>query len=178
MLTKIKDKIGWNWLFFIITLLFFISFWFIDFEVFKKIFSDFYLWIKKILPILFLVYFFIFIFWFFLENKKIKNFLENWWFFIKLFFSLIWWIFSSWPLYLWYPILKQLKDKWLNESFLVIFIYARAIKIPLFMIMISYFWLNFTLIFNWVLIMNSILIWYIYYLINNLTNNFLWKKTI
>lgn len=172
MFQKIKDRIGWNWLFLIFILIIFFWIWIFNFSLSKIIFTDFINFFIKLLPVLFLVYFFIFIFSFVLETKKIKNFLENWWFFTKLFFSVFWWILSSGPLYLWYPLLKDLKNKWLTDGHIASFVYARAIKIPMIFLMISYFSLKFTIIFNVILFFLAFLIWPIF----NILINKLWKK--
>lgn len=172
MFQKIKDKIGWNWLFLIFISKIFFWIWILNFPLFKIIFTDFLIFFIKLLPVLFLVYFFIFIFSFILDTKKIKNFLENWWTVKKFFFSVFWWILSSWPLYLWYPLLKDLKKKWLTDGHIASFIYARAIKIPMMFLMISYFSLKFTIIFNIILFFLAFLIWPIF----NILINKLWKK--
>jgi hypothetical protein len=66
---------------------------------------------------------------------------------------------SSGPVYLWYPLLKQLKEKWLSQWHIATFIYARAIKIPLIPMMIVFFGLKYTIIFNLVLFVLALIIW-------------------
>jgi len=48
-------------------------------------------------------------------------------------------IISTGPVYAWYPLLKDLREKGARDSFTAIFLGNRAIKLPLLPIMISYF---------------------------------------
>ena len=48
-------------------------------------------------------------------------------------------IISTGPVYAWYPLLKDLREKGAGNSFMAIFLGNRAIKLPLLPIMISYF---------------------------------------
>lgn len=153
----LKDKIWGNWLFlFIVCILCLISFLF-DQSSLINIFSVFYDMLIKILPTLLLVYFIIFGFNLIISNKKIVNFLEKGCYIKKLIFSVLFGILSSWPIYLWYGLLKQLQNAGLSLGHIATFSYARAIKIPLFPIMITYFGLKFSIIFVWVLFCFSFL---------------------
>lgn len=57
----------------------------------------------------------------------------------KWFFVIIGGILSSGPIYMWYPLLSDLKKKGLNDGLIACFIYNRAIKIPLLPLAIIYF---------------------------------------
>lgn len=48
-------------------------------------------------------------------------------------------IISSGPIYLWYPLLGDLKEKGMRTSLVACFLYNRAVKIPLLPMMILYF---------------------------------------
>jgi len=51
-------------------------------------------------------------------------------------------IISTGPIYAWYPLLKDLKDKGAGESSIAIFLYNRAVKPFLVPVMVTYFgWL-------------------------------------
>jgi uncharacterized membrane protein YraQ (UPF0718 family) len=54
-------------------------------------------------------------------------------------------IVSSGPIYMWYPLLSDLKEKGMKESLIAAFLYNRAIKIPLLPMMVHYFGWDFTL---------------------------------
>ncbi len=48
-------------------------------------------------------------------------------------------ILSSGPIYVWYPLLSELQKKGMKTGHIAIFLYNRAIKLPLLPIFISYF---------------------------------------
>lgn len=144
----------------------YLSIFFINFEYFNKVSISFYnIFIKQIIPSLFVVYIFMFLanlifekdFWI----KKIKNSKS----FVKYLFIVFLWIFSIWPVYLWYPLLKKMQWLWLNYWHIASFTYARAIKIPFFIAMIFYFWFFYSLLFNIALFFFAFLIWIIINLI-------------
>ena len=61
--------------------------------------------------------------------------------------SLIAGIISHGPVFAWFPLLKDLKDKGVKEGGLVTFFYGRGIKLTLLPVMISYFGQLYTIIF-------------------------------
>lgn len=166
---KLKEKYWSNWLFFIFILFIYLCFWIYDFDFFISVWKDFLdILINQILLVLVIVFIFMFLLNILLEKDTIKNKIKNSKNWTKYIFSIIWWIFSTWPVYMWYPFLKQLKNNWLNYGHIATFIYARSVKIPFFAVMILYFWLKYTIIFNVVLIFLSIIVWILV--------NFLFKK--
>ena len=93
---------------------------------------------------------------YFLSEEKIKKYLsassgiKRW--IIVVAGGLI----SSGPIYMWYPILANLKKKGVGFGLIATFIYSRAIKLPLLPIMIYYFGLKYTFILTIVLIFMSV----------------------
>jgi len=152
---NIKDKVGGNWLFLFFVVFVFLIIWLFNFRIFLIISADFWYMFVKILPVILLVY--VIIFWFnlIISNKKIVQFLKKWSYTRKLILSVFFGILSSWPIYLWYWLLKQINDAWLTLWHISSFSYARAIKLPLLPIMIPYFWLKFSIIFFVVLFIFS-----------------------
>jgi len=55
-------------------------------------------------------------------------------------------IISTGPIYVWYPILRDLRKEGMSDSLLTALIYARSIKIPLLPLMIAYFGAAYTMI--------------------------------
>ena len=102
-----------------------------------------------------------------LQKDKIKNLIKNSSTITKYVFALIGWIFSTGPVYMWYPFLKKLKDHWLHYGHIATFIYARAVKIPFLAAMIFYFGLKYTIIFNLVLVFLALVIGIVINLIFN-----------
>jgi uncharacterized membrane protein YraQ (UPF0718 family) len=76
---------------------------------------------------------------------------------LKTGLSIIGGIVSSGPIYVWYPLLKNLKEKGLENKYLAIFLYNRSIKLALLPILIGYFGIKFTIILTIVMILVSIL---------------------
>jgi uncharacterized membrane protein YraQ (UPF0718 family) len=54
-------------------------------------------------------------------------------------------IISHGPMYAWYPMLQELKKQGLGNGPIAVFLYARAVKLPLLPIMVDYFGPLFTL---------------------------------
>lgn len=69
-------------------------------------------------------------------------------------------IISTGPVYAWYPLLKDLREKGAGGSFMAIFLGNRAIKLPLLPIMISYFGWVYVIILTVFTILASIIAGY------------------
>ncbi|SDW16437.1 hypothetical protein [Methanohalophilus halophilus] len=115
----------------------------------------------RIIPILALVFVFIFLFNLFLKPDKIKKHLgkeagmKGW------VFSIVAGILSTGPIYVWYPLLSDLKEKGMRTSFMGTFLYNRSVKLPLLPIMIYYFGFIYTLILTIYIILTSIIVGYL-----------------
>ncbi len=66
-------------------------------------------------------------------------------------------IISAGPIYLWYPLLSDLKEKGVSRSLIATFLYSRAVKIPLMPLMALYFGWFFVIVFSIYLIIFSVL---------------------
>ena len=60
-------------------------------------------------------------------------------------------------MYMWYPLLKEMKNSGANHSFIAVFLYNRAIKLPLLPFIIFYFGITFTIVLTVVMIVMSII---------------------
>jgi len=69
-------------------------------------------------------------------------------------------IISTGPVYTWYPLLKDLREKGAGSSFMAIFLCNRAIKLHLLPIMISYFGWVYVIILTTLTILASIFVGY------------------
>jgi len=104
--------------------------------------------IIQILPILGLVIFLIGIVNYFLKPKMVSKYLggesgvKGW--FIAIFMGIL----SHGPIYVWYPLLKDLRDQGMRAGLVAAFLYNRAIKIPLLPVMIFYFGISFVVILS------------------------------
>jgi len=72
-------------------------------------------------------------------------------------FAVVAGILSMGPVYIWYPFLQDLKEKGFNEGLIAVFLYNRAIKIPLIPLAVFYFGLKFVVILAFVMIVFSVI---------------------
>jgi uncharacterized membrane protein YraQ (UPF0718 family) len=75
----------------------------------------------------------------------------------KWFFMIIGGILSSGPIYMWYPLLADLKKKGLSYGLIACFLYNRAIKIPLLPLAIIYFSWQYILVLTIVMVVVSVI---------------------
>ena len=111
----------------------------------------------KIIPVLALVYVFIFIINYFVEPKKIKKHLGREAGIKGLALSIIAGILSIGPIYSWYPLLADLHNHGMSNNLIAVFLYNRAIKIPLLIMLIYYFGVTFTITVTTLIIIFSII---------------------
>jgi len=72
-------------------------------------------------------------------------------------FAIIGGIISTGPIYMWYPMLKQLRSKGVSYGFISAFLYNRAVKIPLLPMMVFYFGVKYVIVLTIVMIVVSVL---------------------
>jgi uncharacterized membrane protein YraQ (UPF0718 family) len=65
-------------------------------------------------------------------------------------------ILSSGPIYMWYPLLSDLRGQGMSERFIAAFLYNRAVKIPLIPMMAFYFSWSFTLVLSVYMVLLSV----------------------
>jgi uncharacterized membrane protein YraQ (UPF0718 family) len=112
--------------------------------------------IIQILPILVLVIFLIGIANYFLKPKTVSKYLggesgmKGW--VVAIFMGIL----SHGPIYVWYPLLKDLQDQGMRTSLIAVFLYNRALKIPLLPVMIFYFGIGFVFILSVYMIIASV----------------------
>jgi uncharacterized membrane protein YraQ (UPF0718 family) len=150
-----KSRTGTYFLFFMLliySLLFFFN---------KKVFEkslDFFINILWNFLWIFIIVFFLMVLtnYLFTKERIIKYFgkgskKRNW------FFVILFGILSSGPIYMWYPLLADLKEKGMRIAFISAFLYNRAIKIPLLPLLLFYFSLRYAIVLLSVMIVLSIL---------------------
>ena len=110
----------------------------------------------SIIPVLILVVFIMGVSNYFLKPKKVSKYLgkesgvKGW--FISALFGIV----SHGPIYVWYPFLKDLRQHGMRSGLVAVFLYNRAIKIPLLPVMIFYFGVFFAVILCIYMIIASI----------------------
>jgi len=156
-MNKVLEKIEGKWLFLIIMFLSYTFLALVNISLFFKTFNSLIELILKLLPTFFVIFILMFLSNLFFNPKKVSKYIghdagvKGW------FITIIAGVISSGPVYMWYPILSDLKEKGMKNKFVAAFIYSRSIKIPLVPMMIYYFGLSFTIIFNVYLIVFSVL---------------------
>lgn len=129
---------------------------FINFNLFLSSLKFFCNLIIQIVPILILVFILMVIANYFITPKFItKHFREPG--IKKWIFIIIGGILSTGPIFMWYPLLAELKEKGIGYGYLATFLYNRAIKIPLLPIAIFYFGLKYIIVLTVVMIFVSII---------------------
>jgi len=61
------------------------------------------------------------------------------------------------PVYAWYPMLRELRQKGMRNGLIAAFLYSRAVKLPLLPLMIHYFGVAYAVVLSLYLIAFSIL---------------------
>lgn len=129
----------------------------IDFTLVEKALGEFITIFIKMIPIFILIFILMFLSNFYLNTKKISALLgekagiKGW------LISVVGGIISSGPIYMWYPLLADLKEKKMRNAFIATFLYNRAVKIPMIPLMIFYFSLPFTIVLSIYMIIFSII---------------------
>lgn len=165
---KLKDRYGGNYLFLFVVLIIYTIVWLIDYTYFIRVFHEVVtILVDQILLVLCIVFVMMFILNLVLQKEVIQKKITKAKSSTKYIISILGGIFSTGPVYMRYPFLKKLKDHGLHYGHIVTFIYARSVKIPFLAIMIFYFWLTYTIIFNITLIGLSLLLWIILHFIFN-----------
>ncbi|MCD6149760.1 hypothetical protein J7J13_03185 [bacterium] len=157
MINKLLEKISGKWIFLIIVAIIYLIMAIIDFDLVKNALAEFIFLLKKIIPVLILVFALMFFSNLFLDAKKIRKLagesagVKGW------FVAVVAGILSSGPIYMWYPLLADLKEKGTKDGFIAAFLYNRAVKIPMLPMMIYYFGWPFTIIITIYMILFSVI---------------------
>jgi uncharacterized membrane protein YraQ (UPF0718 family) len=170
-INKIREKIGFDKLFFLITLLIALTIFVLNNELFFSFLNNFIKIILNVYWIIIIVFVLTFLINLLLSEKKIIKYLGkesgNKGRILALFGGLI----SHGPIYLWYPLLSELKEKGMKNELISIFLYNRAVKIPLLPLMFFYFGLIFTILLTILTIIFSFINAYILERILNENSN-------
>jgi uncharacterized membrane protein YraQ (UPF0718 family) len=156
MFRKLMERIGAGWIFLGVVVLIYLISGVVSYPVFGESVIAFGRMFLNILPVLVLVFLFIFLANFFLDPRKIFKYLgegsglKGW------LVSILGGIISTGPIYMWYPLLGDLKEKGMKSSLIAAFLYNRAVKIPLLPMMIYYFGWAFTIILTVYMIIFSV----------------------
>jgi len=152
---KLKQLPG-SWYFLIAIILIYIFVLIFNQEIYLKSLDFFNKIIYKIIPIFILVFVLMSLSNYFITPKFVMKHLREKGI-KKWFYVIVGGIISSGPIYMWYPLLADLKHKGLSYGLIVCFLYNRAIKIPLIPLAIIYFSWQYILILTSVMIFMSVI---------------------
>ena len=151
-----KSGIG-GWLFLVIVLLIYGVIVLVDFELVAVAIAGFIKLFAKMLPTLVIVFILIFIINLLLEPRWIKKYLgrrsgiKGW------ITAIVGGILSTGPIYAWYALLRDLRQKGMKSSLAAVFLYSRAVKLPLLPLLVHYFGMMYTIVLVSYLIIFSVI---------------------
>ena len=115
-----------------------------------------------LLPIFLLVILLSAIINYFFPKEKIVKMLQKQSTYKTYIYSLVAGIISHGPIFAWFPLLKELKDKGISKGTLITFIYGRSIKITLLPVMLGFFGKWYVIIFIFYLAIGALVQGFIY----------------
>lgn len=168
---NIIQKISGGWIFLIIVFSIYGTMaLFMPHLVFQSL-LNFVTLLKQILPALGFIFIMIFLFEIFLKPQMVTKYLsekagvKGW------IIAIVGGIISMGAIYMWYPLLADLKEKGMSNGLIATFLYNRAIKIPLLPFFIYYFGWLFTIVLTIYMIIFSVINGLLVEKIVNLNNN-------
>lgn len=157
MSIKLFSKISGGLKFLILIILLYLVCMIFNFDLCITAFNNFSGLLKKILPVILIVFALMFFSNLLLEAKKIAKYLGHKSGISGFLLSIVFGILSTGPIYMWYPLLADFKEKGMKDSLIATFLYNRAIKIPLLPIMIYYFEIKLVIILSLYMIIFSVI---------------------
>jgi uncharacterized membrane protein YraQ (UPF0718 family) len=149
-------KIGGEWFFILAVVLLYILALFISPSLVSKSIRFFSRIFVQILPIFALVFLLMTVSNLFINRQFVAEYFKKPGI-SKWFFVIIAGIISTGPIYVWYPLLAELRDKGVGYGYLAAFLYNRAIKIPLLPVAIFYFGLKYILVLTLLMVTFSVI---------------------
>ena len=158
--TTRKGSIG-GWFFLAIALALYGVTAFVDYELALSAISFFIQLLNKVLPVLALVFVLIFAVDLLLNPKRVEKYLGKKSGFMGWLTAIVTGILSTGPVYAWYAVLHDLRQKGMRTALVAVLLYSRAVKLPLLPLLVHYFGLGYTLVLTLYLISFSIIGGYI-----------------
>lgn len=153
----VSEKSDTGWYFLGIVVILYVIFSVIKPDFLKPALKFFSSLIIKIIPLLIFVFFIMFIINYFITPKQLVKYLGKKSGFKSWLVAIISGIISTGPIYMWYPMLSELKEHGVRQGLIATFLYTRAVKPALIPLMIFYFGLTYTIVLTVVMIIFSII---------------------
>lgn len=142
-----KRKLG-GWLFLALVLAAYAATVLVDRGLARVAFADFLAMFGKVVPVLALVFVLMFLVELFLSPERVEGWLgrrsglRGW------LLALAAGVLSTGPVYTWYALLAELREKGMRTALVAVVLYARAIKLPLAPLLAHYFGLRYMLVLS------------------------------
>lgn len=154
---KLLSKISGGTKFLILVIVLYLITSIFNGDLCKSALIDFVNLLKSVIPIIIVVFVLMFFSNLLLDTKRISKYLGSKSGISGFVLSVVFGILSAGPIYMWYPLLADLKEKGMKNSLIATFLYNRAIKIPLLPITIYYFGVKLTIIITIYMIIFSVI---------------------
>jgi uncharacterized membrane protein YraQ (UPF0718 family) len=135
-----------GWIFLVIVLLIYGVVALLDSELAASAFTSFMQLLDKVLPVLLLVFILLFIINLLLEPAWVKKYLGKRSGLTGWLTAIVGGVLSTGPVYPWYALLKDLREKGMKTSLVATFLYSRAVKLPLLPLLVHYFGLAYAVV--------------------------------
>lgn len=156
MIKRTIEKVGFGGAFFLLSVISYVILGIYDFALLRNALYALAGLVARIAPILLLVFMVMFLTNLFFQSNRLVRFLGKGSGLRGWMVAIAGGIASSGPIYLWYPLLSDLKGKGMKDSLIAAFLYNRAVKIPLLPMMVYYFGWNFALALSIYMVLFSV----------------------
>ncbi len=129
----------------------------LDYDLALRAITVFLQLLDKVYPVLILVFLLIFIIDLLLNPKRVEKYLGRRSGIMGWLTAIVVGILSTGPVYAWYAVLHDLRNKGMRTSLISVVLYNRAIKLPLLPLLVHYFGLAYTVVLAFYLIGFSII---------------------
>lgn len=143
--TNLRKRYGGWWFLAVVMVVYLGIAWF-DRDLMLTSIGFFISLLSKVAPVLLLVFGLIFLFNYFLNPKLIQKYLgqqsglKGW------LLAVVGGVLSTGPVTAWYPMLSDLRQQGMSSSLAAVFLYGRAVKLPLLPLLGYYFGITYTLV--------------------------------
>ncbi len=132
--------------------------YFFNRPLFLKSLNQFIKLSAQIIPFLVIVFVIMFLNIMFIKPSTIKKHLGEQSGFMGYIYAIVAGIISVGSVYMWYPLLKELKETGMSNKLVAVFIYNRSIKLHLLPVLILYFGIKFSVVLTLLTILFSLVI--------------------
>lgn len=130
-----------------------LAFW--DFRIFSASLKESWNMTLKIAPVMLVVLFFMILLNYLVRPQTIRKDLGKGTGIKGYLLAIAGGVFSHGPIFVWYPFLKDLKEEGMSSGLIAVFLYSRAVKLPLLPLMVAYFGIGYTLLLTFYTLLAS-----------------------